>query len=43
MSYQQPSGSPQNQSQFGPHGFGPHGNYGFQPNQNNYQNNQPFF
>ena len=43
MSYQQQNGYQQNQPQFGPHGFGPHGgNFGFQPNQNNYQNNQPF-
>ena len=43
MFYQQQNGYPQNQPQFGPHGFGPHGgNFGFQPNQNNYQPNQPF-
>ena len=43
MFYQQQNGYPQNQPKFGPHGFGPHGgNFGFQPNQNNYQPNQPF-
>ena len=43
MFYQQQNGYPQNQPQFGPYGFGPHGgNFGFQPNQNNYQPNQPF-
>ena len=43
MFYQQQNGYPQNQPQFGPRGFGPHGgNFGFQPNQNNYQPNQPF-
>jgi hypothetical protein len=37
MSYQQQNSYPHGQPYFGPHGFGPHGNFGFQPNQNNYQ------
>ena len=42
MSFPQQNGYPQNPSQFAPHGFGPHGNFGFQQNQNNFQQNQPF-
>ena len=37
MSYQQQNSYPHGQPHFGPHGPGPHGNFGFQPNQNNYQ------
>ena len=37
MSSQQQNGYPQNQPNFGPHGFGPHGNFGFNQNQNNQQ------
>ena len=43
MSYQQQNSYPHGQPHFGPHGFGPnpHGNFGFQPNQNNYQYSGP--
>ena len=37
MSYQQQNSYPHGQPHFGPHGPGPHSNFGFQPNQNNYQ------
>ena len=37
MSYQQQNGFPQNQPNFGAHGFCPHGNIGYNHNQNNQQ------